>query len=88
MAMCTCHPDKTLCPDMICVDFEDDVPIFARRDSPEGIAMAKAVDVATERRERAELNRLKVKYESAQDDGPADNWAAEDYASRFDAKCR
>lgn len=32
---CACH-GKTFCPDLICVDIEDDVPVFARRDSPEG----------------------------------------------------
>lgn len=34
---CKCH-GVTFCPDLICVGMEDDQPIFARKDSPEGIA--------------------------------------------------
>jgi hypothetical protein len=34
---CQCH-NTTFCPDLICVGSDDDVPIFARRDSPEGLA--------------------------------------------------
>lgn len=32
---CKCH-GETFCPDLICIGYEDDVPIFVRRDSPEG----------------------------------------------------
>ena len=62
IAMCKCHPDKTFCPDMICVGFEDDIPIFERRDSPEGIAAAALRERAEEKRDRAEYERLKKKY--------------------------
>lgn len=34
---CQCH-GETFCPDLICIDMEDDVPVFVRRDSEEGIA--------------------------------------------------
>lgn len=37
---CKCH-DKTFCPDEICIGYDDDdVPIYVRRDSDEGIKQA------------------------------------------------
>lgn len=32
---CKCH-GQTFCPDLICIGYDDDVPVFVRRDSPEG----------------------------------------------------
>lgn len=50
MAMCKCHPDGTFCPDMICVDFVDDVPVFERRDTPEGKAAVARLEAAEKAR--------------------------------------
>lgn len=36
---CRCH-GETFCPDLICIGMEDDVPVFVRRDSAEGMAAA------------------------------------------------
>jgi hypothetical protein len=44
---CSCH-GETFCPDLIGVGYEDDIPIFVRRDSPEGRAA-----VAREHEQRA-----------------------------------
>jgi hypothetical protein len=35
---CDCH-GTTFCPDEICIGYEDDVPVYVRRDSPEGLAV-------------------------------------------------
>jgi hypothetical protein len=32
---CKCH-GETFCPDLVCIDLEDDVPVFVRKDSFEG----------------------------------------------------
>lgn len=32
--MCDCH-GTTFCPDEICIGYENDVPIYVRRDGPE-----------------------------------------------------
>lgn len=34
---CKCH-GKTFCPDLVCIELENDVPIFVRRDSEEAHA--------------------------------------------------
>jgi hypothetical protein len=39
--VCKCH-GKTFCPDEICIGYEDDVPIYVRKDSPEGLAAAQS----------------------------------------------
>ncbi len=31
---CKCH-GRTFCPDLVCVGYEDDQPVFAHRDSAE-----------------------------------------------------
>lgn len=62
MAMCKCHPDKTFCPDMICVDMVDDVPVWARKDSPEGQEMERRVAENERRMDRETFNRLQAKY--------------------------
>lgn len=62
MAMCKCHPDETFCPDMVCVDFDDDAPVFARRDSPEGQAAIARSDELLRKIDREEFDRLKAKY--------------------------
>lgn len=36
---CKCH-GELFCPDLICIDMEDDVPIFVRKDSPQGVLTA------------------------------------------------
>lgn len=58
---CKCH-GATFCPDLICVDMVDDVPVFARRDSPEGKAQAERLALAEIDRDRREFERLKPKY--------------------------
>jgi hypothetical protein len=55
----------TFDPELICIGYEDDVPVFVRRDSPEGTQAAIVEARAIEERERAELARLKRKYEPA-----------------------
>ena len=62
--MCKCH-DATFCPDEICIGYEDDVPVFVRRDSDEGRAAAAYQAEQLERRERSELARLTSKYSGA-----------------------
>lgn len=58
---CSCH-GETFCPDLICVDMVDDQPVFARRDSPEGIAAAERLVRTEEACDRIEFDRLKKKY--------------------------
>lgn len=59
---CKCHPNQTFCPDLVCVDMEDDVPIFARRDSPEGREAIARMKVLEEARDRETFDKLKAKY--------------------------
>jgi hypothetical protein len=42
---CSCH-GATFCPDLIWVGYEDDVPVFVRRDSEEGKAAVTEEDRA------------------------------------------
>lgn len=37
---CKCH-GETFCPDLVCIGYDDDVPVFVRRDSDEGRAAEK-----------------------------------------------
>lgn len=37
---CKCH-GETFCPDLICIDLVDDVPVYVRKDSPRGQAMVR-----------------------------------------------
>ena len=62
MPMCKCHPNSTFCPDMICIDMIDDVPIFARKDSPEGKEMIRRIEEGERRRDRETFDALKAKY--------------------------
>lgn len=49
---------------LICLGYDDDVPVFVPRDSPEGIAAAEFQRKRKEDAERAELARLKSKFEA------------------------
>lgn len=62
MSMCKCHPNSTFCPDMVCVDMIDDVPVFARKDSPEGQAMVKRMEESERKRDRETFETLQAKY--------------------------
>lgn len=57
---CKCH-GETFCPDEICVDMVDDVPVFANRHSAEGRAAVANQTAQADRRERAECERLRRK---------------------------
>lgn len=57
---CRCH-GATFCPDLICIGYEDDVPVYVRRDSADG-RMASEREAA-EQHDRSEYARLRAKYE-------------------------
>jgi hypothetical protein len=59
---CRCH-GATFCPDLICVGYEDDVPVFVRRDSPTGQLAIAARQESAEQHDRSEYARLRSKYE-------------------------
>jgi len=55
--MCKCH-NQTFCPDEICIGYEDDVPIFVRRDSTEGL-LAVAVETRAKKLAADKMGLLK-----------------------------
>lgn len=55
---CNCH-GATFCPDLICVGYEDDVPIYVRRDHHALLTQHERA----EQRDRSEYARLRAKYE-------------------------
>lgn len=59
---CRCH-GATFCPDLICIGYEDDVPVYVRRDSPAGKIALASQQEAAEQHDRAEYARLRTKYE-------------------------
>lgn len=59
---CKCHPNSTFCPDLVCIDFEDDVPVFVHRNSAEGKEAVARMEAAEVARDREEFERLKAKH--------------------------
>lgn len=59
---CKCH-GATFCPDLICIGYEDDVPVYVRRDSADGVAALASRQEAAEQHDRSEYARLRAKYE-------------------------
>lgn len=60
---CRCH-GATFCPDLICIGYDEDVPIYVRRDGPDGKVALASRQEAEEQHDRAEYARLRTKYEA------------------------
>lgn len=58
---CKCH-GETFCPDLICVGYDDDVPVYVRRDSQEGKQAIALRAAKQDERDRREYERLQAKY--------------------------
>ena len=58
---CKCH-GETFCPDFVCIGFDDDVPVYVNRNTPEGKEAVARADEMERKIDRETFDRLRSKY--------------------------